>query len=137
MNLPGLLAKDLAKNLGEAAEKLSTPDPVDWIEKNFYIPETRNDPIHRGRIFLQPYQRDVIREALGKDENGNYKYSIIIWSDIKKSAKSTIAAAVNLYGTEFSDFGERYIVANDLNQANSRVNEYIRRAITLNPKVRN
>lgn len=128
------MAKDLAKNLGEAAEKLSTPDPVDWIEKNFYIPETKNDPILRGRIQLEQYHRDVIREALSKDENGFYKYSLIVWSDIKKSIKSTIAAAVNLNIMEFSDWGEQYIVANDLKQADSRVSMYLRRCLELNPK---
>src|SRR3990172_3441700 len=133
-SLATTLKSALILGLEEAAEKLSKPDVVDWIEKEFYIPETRNDPILRGRMVLQPYQKDVLHEALSKDENGLYKYSIIVWSDIKKSAKSTIAAAVNLWGTEFSEFGERYIVANDLNQANSRVNEYIRRAISLNPK---
>lgn len=117
------------------AEKLSTPDPVTWIEKNFYIPETRNDPIARGRIVLQDYQRDAIREALSRDENGNFKYSIIIWSDIKKSAKSTIAAAINLYRAEFTEWGEFYIIANDLKQADSRVAHYLRRALQLNQKV--
>lgn len=107
-----------------------------WIEKNFYIPETRNDPILRGRIGLQEYQRDVIREALRKDENGNYPYSIIVWSDIKKSAKSTIAAAINLYRAEFTEFGEFYIIANDLKQADSRVAHYLRRALQLNPNLR-
>lgn len=100
------------------------------------IPETRNDPKIRGHFILQPYQRDVLREALSKDENGLYKYSIIIWSDIKKSTKSTIAAAVNLWGTEYSEFGERYVIANDLKQADSRVNQYIRRAISLHPRFR-
>ena len=136
-SLATTLKNALIQGLEDAAEKLSTPDVVEWIEKEFYIPETRNDPQVRGHLILQQYQRDALREAVSKDENGNFKYSIIVWSDIKKSAKSTIAAAVNLWGTEFSEFGERYIVANDLNQANSRVNEYIRRAITLNPKFRN
>lgn len=81
------------------------------------------------------YHKDVIREALSRDENGLYKYSIIVWSDIKKSIKSTIAGAINLWGTEFSEFGERYIVANDLKQAFSRVYYYIDRAIKLNPKL--
>ena len=130
------MAKDLAKGLSESAEKLSTPDPVTWIEKNFYIPETRNDPIHRGRIFLMDYQKDAIREALSTDENGNYKYSIIVWSDIKKSAKSTIAAAINLFRAEFTDWGEFYVIANDLKQADSRVAMYLRRALSLNPNFR-
>lgn len=76
-------------------------------------------------------------EALSKDENGNYKYSIIVWSDIKKSIKSTIAAAVNLYRATFTEWGEFYVVANDLKQANSRVAQYMRRAIQLNPKMHN
>ncbi len=128
------MAKGLAKGLGEASEKLSTPDPVDWIEKNFYIPETKNDPILRGRIELEQYHRDVIREALSRGENGNYKYAIIIWSDIKKSIKSTIAAAVNLFIMEYTDWGEQYIVANDLKQADSRVSMYLRRCLEINPK---
>lgn len=127
----------LIAGLEDAAERLSTPDVVDWIEKEFYIPETRNDPKVRGHFLLQDYQRDTLREALSKDDDGNFKYSIIVWSDIKKSTKSTIAAAVNLYGTEFSEFGERYVIANDLKQADSRVSQYIRRAITLHPKFKN
>ena len=128
-----LLVK-LADGLGEAATKAeSIQDPVNWIEKNFYIPETRDDPILKGRLQLVGYQKDLLREIFQKDEWGNFKYSIIVWSDIKKSIKSTIAAAVNLYGTEFSEFGERLIVANDLKQADSRVNYYVRRAIQLSP----
>lgn len=81
------------------------------------------------------YQKDVIREIFSRDEKGKLKYSIVVWSDIKKSAKSTIAAAINLYGVEFKDWHEHYIVANDLKQADSRVAHYIRRAIQLNPKL--
>lgn len=107
---------------------------MSWIEKNFLIPETRRDPDLRGRMILQPYQRDVLNEALSRDENGQFRYSLIIWSDIKKSAKSSIAAAVNLYRAEFTEWGEFYVIANDLKQADSRVAHYIRRAIQLNPK---
>jgi len=123
--------------LKEAAEKIELEqDIVAWIEKEFYIPETKNHPNPRlkNRLVLQPYQRDVLREALSRDENGKYKYSIIVWSDIKKSIKSTIAAAVNLGRAHFTEWGEFYVVANDLKQANSRVAKYIRRSIILNPK---
>jgi len=127
------LAKSLSSGLGQAAEKLSkSNDPASWIEDNFYIPETRNDPDLRGLMRLQDYQRDAIREALSKDENGLYKYSIIVWSDIKKSAKSSIAAAVVQYGLEHTEWGEYYIIANDLKQADSRVAHYLRRSIQLN-----
>lgn len=107
-----------------------------WIKRNFYIPETKHDPVHKGRIALVQYQEDALREALSTDENGNYKYSIIIWSDIKKSGKSTITAAVNLARAWHIEWGEFYIVANDLKQADSRVAHYLRRAIQLNEKIK-
>lgn len=112
------------------------PKAVNWIENNFFIPETRHDNHLHGRIGLQPYQRDVLHEALTPGPDGKYKYSIIVWSDIKKSAKSTIAAAMTLYRATFTEFGEFYVVANDLKQADSRVAHYIRRAVELNPNMR-
>lgn len=75
-------------------------------------------------------------EALSRDEDGNFKYSIIIWSDIKKSAKSSIAAAVAMWMAETTEWGEIYLIANDLKQADSRVAKYARRAIALNPDLR-
>lgn len=108
---------------------------MNWMETNFYIPETRNDPLLRGRLKLQPYQADVLREALHRDENDNFQYSIVVWSDIKKSIKSTIAAAVNLYRAEHTEWGEFFIIANDLKQADSRVAHYLRRCLQLNPEL--
>jgi len=97
LSLQDSLVKDLAKKLGQATKTIELyKDPVAWIENEFYIPETKRDPVLKGHLQLQPYQRDTLYEALSRDENGDYKYSIIIWSDIKKSIKSTIAAAVNL-----------------------------------------
>jgi phage terminase large subunit-like protein len=112
------------------------PKAVNWIENEFFIPETRHDPRLQGRIALQPYQRDALHEILTPDDNGKYKYSIVVWSDIKKSGKSTIAAAVNLYRATFTEYGEFYVIANDLKQADSRVAHYMRRAVELNPKMR-
>ena len=110
MNLQFDLVSKLKEGLKEGADKLVIPDPVTWIEKEFYIPETRNDPKLHGRIQLMKYQEDVIREIFSKDENGDFKYSIIVWSDIKKSAKSTIAAAVNVYRAFHMEYGEFYVV---------------------------
>lgn len=104
--------------------------PADWIQANFWIPELR------GPIVLEPYQIDCVNEALSKDENGEFKYSIIVWSDIKKSIKSCIAAAVALMTAEQNDWAEIYVIANDLNQADSRVAHYARRSIELNPEFR-
>src|ERR1051326_1653700 len=103
------------------------PDPVDWIQENFYIPET-NAPIQ-----LVPYQRAVVREALRLDAQGLFIYSFILWSDIKKSAKSTIAGAISLYLAWHHAWETVRVVANDLKQADSRTFFYIERAIKLNP----
>src|SRR3990167_5780859 len=136
-SLATAMAGRVSLGLSNAIQKLSTPDPVDWIESEFYIPETKNDPILKGRFKFLPHQADIVREVFSKDENGLYKYSIILYSAIKKSWKSSIAASVMLYLAQHTDWGEIYIVANDLKQADSRVNHYIRRAISLNPRLKN
>lgn len=82
---------------------------------------------------LQQYQRDCLNEALSKDENGKFKYSIIVWSDCKKSAKSSIAAAVCLWVADIKSWAENYFIANDLKQADSRSAKYARRSIKLSP----
>jgi phage terminase large subunit-like protein len=105
-------------------------DPVRWIQKHFHIPE-----LH-GPLVLADYQQKVLREALSEDEEGLFQYSTIVWSDIKKSIKSTIAAAVVLYRAWQTEWGQHYVIANDLKQADSRVGYYIRRAIELNPDMR-
>lgn len=104
-------------------------DPVDWIEAEFFIPEAH------GPIRLEPYQRAVLREAYRRDERGHFVYSIVLWSDIKKSGKSSVAAAVALERSRRTPYGSVKIVANDLKQADSRVAFYARRAIDLNTRL--
>lgn len=109
-------------------------DPIRWIERHFYIPETH------GPIVLSDYQKLALGQALSRDDDGLLCYSTMVWSDIKKSAKSTITAAVILWCAMQIDalegWGSFYIVANDLKQADSRVAYYLRRAILLNPALR-
>jgi len=103
------------------------PDPVRWIQNHFYIPETKRP------LELRPYQIAVLRKALTPGVDGLFPYSIVLWGDVKKSAKSTVAAAVALWRACQIDWGQIVIVANDLKQADSRVGYYIRRAIELHP----
>lgn len=117
----------LDRAVAETLAKRPIPDPVEWIESNFYIPET-GKPIQ-----LQPYQSATIREALRRDANGLFVYGFILWGDIKKSAKSTIAGAVCLYLAWHYAWETARIVANDLKQADSRTFFYMERAIRLNP----
>ena len=90
-------------------------------------------PELNGPVTLAPYQIAALREAVKVDSNGLYIYSTVLWSDIKKSIKSTIAAAFGLYIAYRHPWASVKVVANDLKQADSRVMEYMRRAVELNP----
>jgi phage terminase large subunit-like protein len=61
---------------------------------------------------------------------------MVLWSDLKKSAKSAIAAAVELYLAWHHPWETVRVVGNDLKQANSRTFFYIERAIKLNPRLK-
>jgi hypothetical protein len=113
-----------------AGVELMPDDPCGWIERYFYIQETR------APIVLAPYQRQALQEALARYEDGDFVYNLMLWSDIKKSAKSTITAAVVLWRAYHIPKGSIKIIANDVKQADSRVAEYLRLAIALNPLMR-
>jgi len=127
-----LEAQTKAEALAAAAAGVAwmPDDPVGWIEREFYVPET-NAP-----IILEPYQRAVLREALKRDERGLFVYSLVLYSDIKKSAKSTIAGAVVLWLAWHTEWETCRVAGNDLDQAASRTFFYIQRAIALNPRLK-
>lgn len=106
------------------------PDPVDWIESNFYLYDT-------GQLIkLHHTQARMVREALRRDEFGNFVYSTVCWSWPKKSGKSTIIAAVAMYIAVHKLRASIKLIANDLKQADSRVGFYVREAIKLHPILR-
>jgi hypothetical protein len=82
---------------------------------------------------LYPCQEIPLREALRRGPDGKFVYSTVVWSAIKKSAKSSIAAAVGLWAAWSKPWSTVKVVANDLKQADSRVAYYMRRAIQLHP----
>jgi phage terminase large subunit-like protein len=108
-------------------------DFIAWCESEFYIPERigKNPPA----MLLDPYQKAALREAHRLTEDGRFVYSLVLWSDIKKSIKSCIAAAETLFRALKTPYYSAKIVANDLKQANSRVFGYIVRAIELNERL--
>ena len=132
------LMADAARRASRQLQRQVDPDPADWLEVNFWIPEVINSYTGEvgGPISLDPYQRAVLREAYRRDNNGNFIYSVVVWSDIKKSAKSSIAAGVALHRAHLYKWGSLKIIANDLKQADSRVAYYLRRAVKLNPQMR-
>lgn len=115
------------KRKAKAAE--STPEPLDlvtWAERHFYVPELM------GPLQLADYQKRALAEIFQPTPDGLLCYSTVVWSDLKKSIKSTIAGAVCLWWADTHPWSTIRIVANDLKQADSREGEYIRRAIELN-----
>lgn len=104
-------------------------DLIRWIETEFYIPE-----LH-GPMPLADYHKRFLVELERRDTNGHYVYDLGLLSDIKKSAKSCIAAAVILFRALHTEYGSFKVVANDLKQADSRVFFYIRRALDWNSRI--
>ena len=93
-------------------------EPTDWIEKHFYVPNVihpvTGEHLGEGPIILADYQGRVLREALSRLPNGDFRYSTILWSDLKKSAKTTLAAAVALwFAATQTKMGHIYCLAND------------------------
>lgn len=129
--LPDLLPYLTPHERAEVDRLLTIPqsrDPADWITQHFYIPETK------APITLAPYQRAALTEALSRDANGNYKYSTVVWSDTKKTAKTTIAAAVAAWVAMNTQRARIRFVGNDLKQADSRVFNALTEAINLSPE---
>ncbi len=102
-------------------------DPVDWITSHFYIPELKSP------IWLADYQKQALQEALKKDETGKYKYSLVIWSDRKKSAKTSISSAFAAYYAFTHEWENVKFVGQKLDQAKSRAFYYLTRMLRLNP----
>lgn len=122
-----LIKERLLRRASQRRQLTEFADPIEWIQENFYIPET-NRPME-----LYPSQAEPLKEALSMNESGSFRYSTVCWSAIKKSAKSSIAAAVGMWFAFQNPWSSVKVVANSLRQANSRSYYYCTRAIRLNP----
>jgi hypothetical protein len=107
-------------------------NPAQFVEQCLHNPET-SEPFE-----LLEAERAFLKHALTLNKNGRLKHPELIYGAIKKSGKTTFAAAVVitvllLFGGRY---GEAYVVANDLEQAQSRVFEQCRRIIEASPLLR-
>lgn len=109
---------------------VDTHDVVTFIENEMYIPETG------APMTLHPQQRAVLRAMFTRDDADNFRYHTMLYSAIKKSAKTTIAAGVALWQAHRVADGEIYLIGNDQKQADNRMAQAIRYCITHNPKFR-
>lgn len=104
-------------------------DPISFIEEVLHDPQT-------GKPFvLLDAERAFLGEAFKRGDDGRLLYPELIYSAPKKSGKTTLAALfiltiILLFGGRF---GEAYAVANDLEQAQSRVYEFVRRIVLASP----
>ena len=105
-------------------------NPADFIGAEVYDPDSGN------RLTLHPEQRAVLEAMSERDEAGNFKHSLWLYSAPKKSAKTTIGAGVALWQAWQVPRGEIYIIGNDQRQADNRMAQIIRYTILNNPKMK-
>jgi phage terminase large subunit-like protein len=118
-------ATAIQPRLSEADQDALTLSPADWIENNFYLYDT-------GQLMtLFDCQRRPLELALSRDEQGKFRFNTVLWSWPKKSAKSSVIAAVADYTASTRIRGSIKLVANDLKQADSRVGMYLRENIKI------
>lgn len=100
--------------------------PSEWIQAHFYVPEPR-DPVTGkfyppGPIILSELQCRLVDEALSQKIHPRwhipiFKYTTVIYSTIKKSGKSTLAAAAQCCLLDNYPYGRGFCLANDEEQA--------------------
>lgn len=105
------------------------PDICDWAEEYFYVIETKRP------IVLQPIQKVVLREFFRQREDGRFLYRTGLYSTIKKSGKTTIAALAMRWAAEnWGEYKELFHVGNKLQQAQDRAFKIAKYSIELSPQ---
>lgn len=127
---PGLMNRvvaEWANKLVAGHDNLTSTDlpPDEWIERHFLVDRPR-DPVtganlEAGPLRMADYQRRILREALSRNPDGTFKYSTIVWSEPKKSGKTTLAAAVTMYMAARNKASHIYCLANDGKQSQDRI----------------
>jgi phage terminase large subunit-like protein len=123
-----------SNRLTTVTEKI-TETPSQWIEKYFYVPDSRDpktdEKLGKGPLRLASHQKHIIDEALSKNPDGTFKYSTVIYSAPKKSGKSALASAVTLYFAYHNSDGDVYCLANDKTQSTDRIYLPIRKCFRI------
>src|SRR5258705_13263574 len=107
-------------------------DPILFIESVLHDPET-------GKPFqVLPAEKQFLAYAFKLDDNGRLLFPELVFSAPKKSGKTGFAALITLtmlllFG---GHYGEAYSLANDYEQAASRVFQAIRRIVEASPLLR-
>ncbi len=102
------------------------PDAVSFIEANVYDPETG------APLVVYDEQRTVI-DTMTHRTDGMFNYSTWLWSQPKKSGKTTICAGLALWWAWQIPNGQVYVIGNDQKQADSRLFRVIEYAVKHHP----
>ena len=111
-------------------------NPVEWGEKNFYIPSENNAPT---LIKFLPHQKTIMRlffdPKIATSLTNSPNFQTLVYSTIKKSGKTAIAALVSRWITEtWGNHAEVFSLANDLEQARGRIYQAAINSIELDPR---
>jgi hypothetical protein len=119
----------MAEVLEQSALRHWQREPIRFIEEILTDPET-------GKPFeLFPAEREFFQHAWQRNDDGRLRYTEQCFAAPKKSAKTQIAGmhmatAILVFGGRYA---EGYCVANDLEQAQGRVFQAIRRMVETSP----
>jgi len=98
---------------------------VDWTdspEHGFWIHNAwdfeKGKYTGRGKLFLADHWKRILQFALRQDEEGKFPYTTVILSDVKKSGKTAISAAITAWYAEMAPpDSEIFICANSEDQS--------------------
>jgi hypothetical protein len=107
-------------------------DPVEFIDEVLRDPETREP------FVLLDAEKNFISHAFRMDGDGRLLYPEQVYAAPKKSGKTGFGAIMTMTTTLVfgGPFAEGYCVANDLEQAQGRVYQAIRRIVEASPHLR-
>ena len=99
---------------------------TDWAESDngFLIADAQKQKgrLMPGPVNLMPHQKKILRHIFKKDRAGRFPYDVVVWSCPKKSGKTMMGALVGEWFALTQEApNEIYVIANDLEQAQSRV----------------
>ena len=107
---------------------------VEWAEKEFVIRDVPGKPA--SPIILEPHQKAILRHVFTPNNRGRYPYSTVVYSCVKKSGKTTLAALVMGWAADtWPGPVEIFSCANDEEQAISRAFENLQELARSNPRI--
>ena len=87
-----------------------------------------------GPIRLFPHQKRILRALVETDAQGNFRWTTLLYSAVKKSGKTRLAAGIVAWlASQHGPYAECYVMANDGKQSDDRLLSAVRKAIHLSP----